>query len=122
MTDVLLVAIGAAIGAPTRYLADRFVQSRHQSPMPWGTMLVNVAGALAFGLLTGLVTGRDVPDQAVLALGVGFCGALTTFSAFAYETVRLWEAAPRRAVINVVLSLGLGLSAAAVGHLVGRLI
>ncbi|MBQ1016237.1 CrcB family protein, partial [Micromonospora sp. M51] len=48
---VLLIALGAAIGAPLRYLADRAVQSRHASVFPWGTLLVNVAGSLLLGAL-----------------------------------------------------------------------
>lgn len=116
MTGVLLVALGAGLGAPTRYLVDRAVQARHETVMPWGTLTVNLAGALLLGFLTGL----DAPREAVLAVGVGFCGALTTFSTFAFETLRLWQTGARRAAaLNVALALVLGLGAAVVGHLVG---
>ena len=122
MTGALLVALGAAIGAPTRYLVDRGVQARHGSRMHWGTMLVNVGGAFVLGLLTGLAVSHDVPRAVMLALGVGFCGALTTFSTFSYETLRLWEADRHRSVLNVVLSVAAGLGAAVVGHLLGSLL
>ncbi len=47
---ILLVAAGAAVGAPLRYLVDRFIQSRHDSLFPWGTLTVNLVGCLAGGL------------------------------------------------------------------------
>ncbi|WP_296602247.1 fluoride efflux transporter CrcB [Nocardioides sp.] len=114
------VCLGAAVGAPGRYLLDRAVQARHDSVMPWGTMLVNVIGSLALGLLVGLSTGSDVPDAVMLTLGTGLCGALTTYSTFGYETFRLFEDGARLyAVLNVCLSLVAGLGAAALGYVVG---
>lgn len=122
MTGALLVALGAAIGAPARYLVARAVQARHGSPMPWGTLVVNVGGAFVLGLLAGLAVNHDVPRDVMLALGVGFCGALTTFSTFSCETLRLWESDRRRSLLNVVLSVCLSLGAAVVGHLLGRIL
>lgn len=120
MTGFVWVCLGAAVGAPGRYLVDRAVQSRHDSLMPWGTMLVNVAGSLVLGLLVGLSTGRDVPDAVMLTLGTGLCGALTTYSTFGYETFRLFEDGARLyALLNVALSLTVGLGAAALGYAVG---
>jgi CrcB protein len=83
------VCLGAAVGAPARYLTDRAVQSRHGSGMPWGTLAVNVAGSLVLGLLIGLEAGHPVPAAVRLGVGTGFCGALTTFSTFQVETIRL---------------------------------
>lgn len=112
---VLLVALGAAVGAPLRYLVDRFVQGRHDSVFPWGTLTVNVVGSYLLGLLAGTVSG---PWLALL--GTGFCGALTTYSTFGYETVRLvQERAHGYAVLNVVVSLAAGLGAALLGALTG---
>lgn len=54
---LLMVALGAAVGAPARYLTDRVVQSRHESVMPWGTVSVNVVGSLILGGLMGAGTG-----------------------------------------------------------------
>jgi CrcB protein len=109
----LLVALGAIVGAPARYLIDRFVQSRHESRFPWGTLTVNVAGSLLLGLLVGLPAGPSV-----LALaGTGLCGALTTFSTFSFETVRLVRsAAAPVALANVAVSLLAGLGAAVIGY------
>ncbi|MFI5614027.1 fluoride efflux transporter CrcB [Amycolatopsis sp. NPDC051903] len=111
----LLVIAGAVVGAPLRYLTDRFVQARHGSPFPWGTFVVNLTGCLILGGLAG--AGSALPTAVSLLAGTGFCGALTTYSTFGYETVRLFE---RRAywpaVANVVLSVVAGVGAAAIGY------
>ncbi|MCX2924164.1 fluoride efflux transporter CrcB [Streptomyces sp. NEAU-W12] len=112
----LLVVLGAAVGAPLRYLTDRAVQSRHDSVFPWGTFTVNVAGCLVLGLLTGAVAAGAAGPHLQLLLGTGLCGALTTYSTFSYETLRLTEAgATRYAAVNVVASVAAGLGAAFAG-------
>lgn len=109
---VLLVALGAAVGAPLRYLADRIVQTRHDSLFPWGTFTVNATGSALLGFLAALPA-----DQQVMALaGTGLCGALTTYSTFGYETLRLIEDGARTyAVLNVAASIVAGLGAAYCG-------
>jgi CrcB protein len=112
---VLLVLLGGAIGAPARYVADVVVQRLHGTAYPWGTWTVNVAGSFVLGVVTA--TG---PAWVTTLVGTGFCGALTTFSAFGYETVRLTEEGePTTAIGYVVGSLVAGLAAAAVGWAVG---
>ncbi|MFF4159528.1 fluoride efflux transporter CrcB [Streptomyces sp. NPDC001678] len=112
----LLVVAGAMVGAPLRYLTDRFVQARHDSVFPWGTFTVNVVGCLVLGVLTGAV---DEPTR--LLLGTGLCGALTTYSTFSYETLRLAEDGARGyAVLNVVASVVCGLGAAFAGVALGQ--
>ncbi|MEJ2863087.1 fluoride efflux transporter FluC [Actinomycetospora flava] len=113
---VLLVALGAAIGAPTRYLTDRWLQSTHGTGFPWGTFTVNVVAAFVLGL----VVGGPAPHAAVAAIGVGFCGSLSTWSTLAYETVRLaHERARTASVMNVVASTLAGLGAAGLGLALG---
>ncbi|MBJ7357160.1 fluoride efflux transporter CrcB [Nocardioides sp.] len=120
MTGLLWVCLGAALGAPGRYLVDRAVQARHDSVMPWGTMLVNVVGSFALGVLTGLSTSHEVPDAVSLTLGMGLCGALTTYSTFGYEMFRLLEDGARRsAVLNAGISLVAGVGFAALGYALG---
>ncbi|MFF3263097.1 MULTISPECIES: fluoride efflux transporter CrcB [unclassified Streptomyces] len=112
----LLVIAGAAVGAPLRYLTDRAVQSRHDTVFPWGTFTVNVTGCLVLGLLTGAVTAGAASSHVQLLLGTGLCGALTTYSTFSYETLRLAEDGARfYAAANVVASVVAGLGAVFVG-------
>jgi CrcB protein len=114
------VCLGAALGAPARYLTDRAVQTRHDTVLPWGTLIVNVVGSLVLGLLSGVADVHRVPPSVLLAVGTGFCGALTTYSTFSYETLGLYEAGARLyAALNVVLSLAAGLGAALVGLGIG---
>ncbi|GAA4310101.1 fluoride efflux transporter CrcB [Streptomyces venetus] len=111
----LLVIGGAMVGAPLRYLTDRAVQSRHDSVFPWGTFTVNVSGCLVLGLLTGAATHLQ------LLLGTGLCGALTTYSTFSYETLRLAETGARlHAAVNVAASVAAGLAAAFAGAALAR--
>lgn len=109
---VALVFLGAMVGAPLRYLTDRAVQTRHDSLFPWGTFIVNITGSLIFGALTAAA----VPSPVLALLGTGFCGALTTYSTFSYEILRLVEQkAYFYATLNVVVSVIAGLGAALTG-------
>ncbi len=113
----LAVAVGAALGAPARYLTDRAVQSRHDTVFPWGTLTVNVAASLVLGLVGGAAT---LSTTAAAVLGTGFCGALSTYSTFGFETMRLQRHGLRRlAVVYVAVSLLAGLGAAALGWWLG---
>ncbi|PZT72741.1 MULTISPECIES: fluoride efflux transporter CrcB [unclassified Streptomyces] len=112
----LLVIAGAAVGAPLRYLTDRAVQSRHDTVFPWGTFTVNMAGCLVLGLLTGAAAAGAASSQLRLLLGTGFCGALSTYSTFSYETLRLAQDGARLyAAANAVASVAVGLGAAFAG-------
>lgn len=87
---LLLVALGAALGAPLRYVVAHLLDG----PVPWGTVLVNVAGSFLLGLFGGLALTGDT----VAFLGTGFCGGLTTYSAFAVQThARGWRTGTWRA-------------------------
>lgn len=119
----LLVALGAAVGAPLRYLIDRAVQARHDSLFPWGTFAVNVIGSLTLGVLAGGAAAHAVPGAVGALLGTGLCGALTTYSTFGYETVRLLtDRAGFFALLNAVASVVAGLGAAFCGIAVAQAI
>ncbi len=110
-----VVLIGGA-GSVLRFLADSVVASAVGRDFPFGTLAVNVSGAMILGLITGLALGHD---QALLA-GTAAVGSYTTFSTWMLETQRLTEERrPRAATANVVFSLALGLAAAALGQLIG---
>ncbi|MFT4083899.1 MAG: fluoride efflux transporter CrcB [Nocardioides sp.] len=116
----LLVVLGGLVGAPTRYLTDQWVQTRRDSIVPWGTFVVNVTGSFILGLVAGAAYGAGLPSWALTLVGTGFCGALTTFSTFGYETWRLIETGNyRAATFNVVTSLAAGLAASALGWVIG---
>ncbi|MER5780317.1 fluoride efflux transporter CrcB [Streptomyces mobaraensis] len=111
----LFVVAGAMAGAPLRYLADRAVQARHDSVFPWGTFTVNVVGCLVLGVVTAVA-----PEDVRLGLGTGLCGALTTYSTFSYETLRLAEDGARGlAALNALGSVAAGLGAACAGAWLG---
>lgn len=119
----LLVLLGGAIGAPARYLADLYVRQWAGADFPWGTMAVNAVGSLVIGLLAGAAAGGVLPAWVLTLVGTGFCGALTTFSTFSYETVRLAEDGRwRSAALNVVGSLAIGAIAVSLGWMAGSAI
>lgn len=108
--NFLLVALGAALGAPCRFLVDRLMQSmvapNHPRHVAIGTLTVNVVGSAALGVVLAHGT-----DEVALLLGTGWCGAFTTFSTFAAQTDEsIREGWPLAAGANVVLSVVLSLS------------
>lgn len=119
MTVVLLVAAGGGVGAVLRYLTGQAVQARHDSVFPWGTFTVNGAGSMLLGLL---VTGAQegvLSAHTLALLGTGLCGALTTYSTFAYETARLVETGSRFfALANVLATVGITLGAVTLGRMI----
>ena len=113
-----LVAVGlaACAGAVCRYLVDLAVQGRTDAAIPLGTLLVNVTGSAGLGFVAGLGLHHGLADTPQLVLGTGFLGAYTTFSTFAYETVRLMEDGSTVAAWwNVAAGTLTGLAAAGAG-------
>lgn len=112
----LLIGVGAAVGAPLRYLVDLAIGRWHDSVFPWGTLAVNVAGSFVAGVVLAGMGDGAVRDGVL----IGFCGALTTYSTFSYETLRLAEGGARGyALANVTLSVLAGLGAVTAGWIVG---
>jgi len=118
---LLLVLAGGALGATSRFLVDRWMTAWTGGALPWGTFVVNLAGSLLLGLVAG--AGGAAPGWLGQFLGAGFCGALTTYSTFSHETVRLAEGGPAGrlwALLNVAATLTMGLGAASLGWLITR--
>jgi fluoride exporter len=117
----VLVGLGAAFGAVARYLVDRAVTHRRAAPFPPapfpnGTWVINISGAFVLGLLVGLAGRHGMPSAALAVAGTGICGGYTTFSTFSMETIRLTEdGRATMALVNIVSSIAVGLTAAALG-------
>lgn len=122
MTGWIGVALGSAIGGVLRYRVALWAAPISAS-LPWGTVLINVAGSFAiglFGTLT-LASGRfPAPESARLFFMVGVCGGFTTFSSFSLQTLDLLRSGHgARAMVNVVASVLLCLAAVTMGHALG---
>ena len=113
----LLVAVGAVVGAPLRLFVTR-LSAREGGDPARGTLLVNVVGSAVLGAVLGLAA---VPGWVLSLVATGFCGTLTTFSAFGADVVRLLEQRTLgRAVAYLGATLLLGLGAAAAGYAATR--
>ena len=117
-----LVACGAiallgGAGALARFGLDAFVATRWRGELPAGTLVVNLSGSMALGVLVGLGPSTD----AMRLAGTALLGSYTTFSTWMFETERAGEAGETGvAVANVVLSLVLGVACAALGRAIGE--
>ncbi|MCW2689692.1 MAG: camphor resistance protein CrcB [Mycobacterium sp.] len=111
-----VMAIGG-IGSVLRFLVDRTVARHVAGSFPFGTLTVNLSGALLLGFLTGLA----LPHNVALLAGTAFVGAYTTFSTWMLETQRLGEERQIwSAAANIILSVVLGIAAAALGLWIGE--
>ncbi|MBL8536354.1 MAG: fluoride efflux transporter CrcB [Hyphomonadaceae bacterium] len=118
MNQLLLVALGGAAGSLARYGLGMLIARAAGVGFPWGTLTVNVLGGIAMGVLAA----RVGPEQEGLrlALGVGFLGGFTTFSAFSIEAVRLLQHQPGAGLAYVAASVVLSLSGCWLGLVLGR--
>lgn len=109
---LVLVGVGGAFGAVSRYKLGKIISQRTNTTFPIGTFLINISGATLLGLLSGLEPANNV----YLLLGDGFLGAYTTFSTFMYEGFALVSGKERlNAVAYIILTLALGV----VGYFIG---
>jgi CrcB protein len=119
VSAVTWVAVGLAggCGAVARALLTHFVNIRAGRAFPYGTLAVNLSGALALGV----VAGSGLSDDALRIVGTGLLGAYTTFSTWMFETHHADATDHRgRAVANIAVSLAAGLFAVWLGRAVGR--
>jgi len=118
MKQVLLVAFGGAFGSVARYGVSLAAARLFGLAFPWGTLFVNVLGALLIGVLSARIDPAQ--EDVRLLIGVGILGGFTTFSAFSLEAVRLGQHNPSTAALYVASSLVLGLGACWLGLALGR--
>ena len=123
MRTLFLIALGSALGGVARNGLSAWVAQRAGDSFPWGTLSVNLLGSLVVGALAGVGDaprwGLSVEARQFLMIGV--LGGFTTFSAFSLQTLRLIQDGDwARAAGNVLLSVGLGLAAAAAGYRMAR--
>lgn len=122
MTALLAVSVivAGAVGAVVRYAMSRAFPVRPRR-LPGGILLVNVVGSAIAGAVVGLAERTALGEEVRLVLITGFCGGLTTFSTWSVETVELADARRwRAAILNVTLTLVLGIGAAASAYLLAR--
>lgn len=118
MMQFLLVALGGAIGSAARYGVTVAVARLWGVGFPWGTLIVNILGGLAIGVLA--VRLGPAQEELRLLLAVGVLGGFTTFSTFSLETLRLMEQGPVPAALYVAASLILSVAACWAGFALGR--
>ena len=120
----VLIGIGGVLGANARYLVSVWAARRIGASFPYGTLIVNLSGSLLLGFMATAIVGRVVSDPDIqLLVSIGFLGAYTTFSTFAFESVGLIR---RRAFVlagvNVLGSTVLGLLGAWLGTIFARMV
>lgn len=120
--QTIWIGLAGFFGAASRYHFEGWVSNRWPTAFPWGTFAVNVTGCFLLGLVFTLMTGRFLPHPDLrTAITIGFVGAYTTFSTFAFETIRLGEdGAVALALGNVVASVVAGIAAVWIGTVLGR--
>lgn len=109
--ELLLMCLAGGLGAVSRFVLDAVIRGRVDTRWPVGTMVINVLGSFALGLLTAAVLHHGLASSWKLVLGTGFLGGFTTFSTACVETVRLVEGgrsgfALVKAIVQIVLAVG----------------
>jgi len=124
VTTILVIALGAAVGANLRYGLSIWAAQQWGATFPYGTLLINVLGSFAIGVVMVLLTTRlAVSDVWRLLIVTGLLGGFTTFSTFSYETYGLLVSGSwLEAGLNIVGSVGLGLIGVFLGAGLARLL
>jgi fluoride exporter len=121
--NILLIAIGGALGSVARYAVSSFVQNAAPTLFPFGTFAVNVLGCSLFGVIAGAAEQRFVlgPEARALIL-IGLLGGFTTFSTFSFETLQLVRDGQLAwAAMNIAGQVAAGLAGLWIGFLIGGL-
>lgn len=119
----LIVGCGGFIGAAIRYLVSDFCTKNFKNPIPYGTLVVNILGAIIIGFVIQLSLNSIVSPKAKLFITTGICGGLTTFSTFSLESINLFTSGKiEMGIINVVLNLFLSLIGVLIGQSIAKLV
>lgn len=122
MIKLFSIGMGGFFGAVLRYWISGWVYSFYRTDFPLGTLVVNIVGSFALGLIIGLSDHLILHPNIRLFMTIGLMGAFTTFSTFSYETVMLLQVnAFGKALLNIFISLFAGLLAAVMGLFLGRM-
>ena len=114
--------LAAGSGAVARFVISVELRHRAGPTRPWGTFAANVTGCLVAGLIGGFALHHGLDGQIAIVVAVGFAGSLTTFSTFAYETIRLAETGEwTTATTNLFGSVVAGGAAGALGLVIPSL-
>jgi fluoride exporter len=111
LQTILLISLGAVVGANLRYFVGQYIAKLIPSTLPYGTLIINVTGSFILAVFLVWTTERVIADPRWrLIIAIGFCGGYTTFSSYAYETFALcaqgqWLACALNILANNVLCL-----------------
>ncbi len=120
---LVYIGIGGFLGAVMRYLVSGWAYQLLGTDFPYGTLVVNIIGALLLGFFMSLSLHASILVALRSSITIGFLGAFTTFSTFSYETLLLFQQGEFwRGLFNVGISVLLGLLAVWVGMLLARLL
>jgi fluoride exporter len=123
MRTILFLALAGAAGTLSRYGVGSLAQRLTGNGFPYGTLIINTLGCLAIGYVMQIALNTNIiPSGERIIITIGFVGSFTTFSTFSYETIRLFaDGAWVSGVLNMVMNVGLGLTATVLGMLLGRI-
>jgi CrcB protein len=120
---LLWVMLAGGIGSGSRYLVGRWALSALGTAFPYGTLIVNLAGCFALGIVAQLASAGILNPELRVAIAVGFLGGFTTYSSFNQDTIALFSSgAIGAAGVNVAITVVGGLAAGALGLAAGRLV
>lgn len=123
VTKLLLLALAGAAGTLARYGLSGLMQRLSGAAFPFGTLAVNAAGCLLFGFVWALYEGRVISPEARVVVLVGFMGAFTTFSSFAFETGELLrDGQLSYAALNIIAQNAIGIAVFFAGLFIGKFI
>lgn len=123
MLKYLVIGLGGFAGAIARYVVGSYIGERYGVRFPYGTFVINMTGSFLVGFVVAWLSQTTASTYWRYLIPIGFIGAYTTFSTFEYETLRaLQDGQITAGLLNVVLSVVLGLAAVWAGAVLGKVV